>query len=89
MKRREETMTAEKGRGEEIRDGAIRGEKRRGETRRERREVGENGWDGRGRIYQENSGDPCITVSVANVRRNSPPSDSDRGRFSPYVSNFE
>ena len=60
-------------------DEKRRDEKRREEKRRDR--------EGRGGVYQEDSGDPCITVSLANVRRNSSPSESDRARFSPYVSN--
>ena len=68
--RREETRKAEKAR---------RVETERDENIREESGVGEE-------VDQKNSGDPCITVVLANIKRNSLLSESDRGRFSPDIS---
>ena len=54
----------------------------RGWGREEKRRV----MEGRGGTYQEDSGLPRVAVPVANVRRNLLLSESDRRRFSPYVS---
>ena len=67
--RREETRKAEKAR---------RVETERDENVRDESGVGEE-------VDQKNSGDPCITVALANIRRNSPLSESDRGGFSPCL----
>ena len=51
-----------------------------------RREEKRRVMEGRGGTYQEDSGLPRVAVPVANVRRNLLLSESDRRRFSPYVS---
>jgi len=64
-----------------------REETRKAETaRRVETERDENIREEKGGTYQQNSRDPCITVALANVRRNSPLSESDRGGFSPDIS---
>ena len=57
-------------------------------ARREETERDENIREGRGRggRYQKKSGHSCISVALANLRRNSPLSESDGGRFSPKIS---
>ena len=77
-KRREEKRREEKRRGEKGREG----KRSEGKGREEKRRV----MGGRGGTYQEDSALPRVAVPVANVRRNPLLSESDRRRFSPYVS---